>query len=90
MAGEAIVESRHELDLIYRRDLGFIRSPILDGGKHLNGVETHNEHGHVGRWSMKESSSFLGGNNCFVADIFMLEDCNNRMLESHFVGWVNE
>lgn len=40
MAGEAIVESRHELDLIYRRDLGFIRSPILDGGKHLNGVES--------------------------------------------------
>ena len=52
--------------------------------------KVYNEHGHVARWSMKESSSFLGGNNCFVADIFMLEDCNNRILESHFVGWVNE
>lgn len=52
--------------------------------------KAYNKHGHVGRWSMKEPSfSFLAGNICFVVGIFMLEDFNDRILQSHFVGWVN-
>lgn len=31
----------------------------------------------------------LGGNIYFVAGMLMLEDGNDRILEDHFVGWVN-
>lgn len=40
MAREEIVEGRHELDLMKGRDLELMRSFILDGGKHLSGVES--------------------------------------------------
>lgn len=40
MDREEIVEGRHELNLINGRDLELMRSLILDGGKHMSGVES--------------------------------------------------
>lgn len=33
--------------------------------------------------------SFSGGNMFSIADILMLKDSNDRILENHFMGWVN-